>query len=1419
MKTLKNTLGALAAIVLLSLILVTSACAAGIVYDGGVPCSCGVGDAHNMVSWTLDSEGNLEIRQNSQPSGCTAWYQFAIAGDNYGQWKEFLDAHGKDVINVNVGKINKIQYNGSSSYGIFADMTSLKTVRFAKGQVIARNWGKGIFEGCTSLSSVVFGTDAFVPGIIDLSGAGTLTNFTQYGFKNCVNIKKVTLPTCVTDIGQEMFYAGGDNSSLEEVVCLGKITKIGEKAFRKCVSLNSLTFENSDFTIASKAFEGWHNWNLKVRFNDGGTVLPSGFPVEYDEANGVYGSDNKVEIVIPTVIYDANEDLPEGMVRSLNFIGYQVRTSEYNGLRSIYVKDNNVANSGYTLKEYGAILVAGKYKDELNINWNDGSISFSDKVAHAAIGRDGSFADGAKILTNGSEIDPSVSNGTFFAYSIVNYEDNMDTAVYSAGYEVWLNNETESAVIILTDLRTNRDIREPTVSYYEVGLGLYKNGSLNSSVDKESIVWNDMVKTGAVILNAGTDYLNVHDETKDQFTKDTPTDLDGEPFVDTFTLANVPIVKKTVKESVLMLTEKSGLNYSIFCDGENYTLIYKLDAGVSSMMLPSIGAYGNSPMNHQFINKWYGNLWDTDIPAGYSSVSSSRPQPLILNDNLRTKITTVVADKGITGAANDAFFRLGATDYTVSTDFKTLSGSPFANAEGLTTFMTADCSVPDGTVDFSHLTSVGSLGFSSGTGVNFTTLVLPSTDNVPETVTNKTDVLCKVKGSETDDIYVPSNYSGTGLDAIKSNSSGYRFFFTSDSGWVQKIWNGTAWADIDSEEAVMRSYNEHLFGTSAELGEVMYNSQNWEIKIFGTEGKTDTNINLSIGNESFTVTVPEALRCEKLAAMGSNAAGAVQRYTKRENFSYCPVTNVAYIADYVSIKSTGGNVSAELMKFDASSSYDSSTKTYNTITYTESELTLAKVPESTVLSSNVSVTNANGLYMEVIYTSGRPDTEAVEFTLTKELTKDNSGLNSIARNFAISADGKTAYVCTNNSWQQNSDDKGMGAWLLEITGYDTASPTVSRKVLLNNLGKCTDLIAEGLLSADSHGAGCPGRSLQEMGRACTGVVENGDYIYAVERYTGAFDIGQRLTNLGKTDTAADDGVHGHGISYLCVIRKSDFKIEKQILLKNDATSVEINPYDGLLYVMEMTRNWSVYSIEVPASPVLIHSFSQNGEFGGDDPEKVKAYALGSEYIEYQRATFWTDGENNNYLAMSAFSGGVTIWNITDAATQIPTREAHFDIKTFNNGIYGRHVFDVAAAYPYLYITVGGTINYRFSAGNVSDGVIAIDVRDLSKVGNDKSVATHVGIPFEDESDRCNEGDPAPSRIVVSGDILMVNYSDKGVAFFRIGDDGIPVYDRCQVIGSGVPQTMRVNPANGNIAIINGEGHVQAPGMYEIKITK
>ncbi|MBR0519161.1 leucine-rich repeat domain-containing protein, partial [bacterium] len=70
-------------------------------------------------------------------------------------------------------------------------------------------------------------------------------------FKDCSNLKTVTIPDTVTEIGDSAFE---NCKSLERINIPDSITKIGSRAFANCKSLNNIEIPNSVTQIGSKAF-------------------------------------------------------------------------------------------------------------------------------------------------------------------------------------------------------------------------------------------------------------------------------------------------------------------------------------------------------------------------------------------------------------------------------------------------------------------------------------------------------------------------------------------------------------------------------------------------------------------------------------------------------------------------------------------------------------------------------------------------------------------------------------------------------------------------------------------------------------------------------------------------------------------------------------------------------------------------------------------------------------------------------------------------------------------------------------------------------------------------------------------------------------------------------------------------------------
>ena len=102
--------------------------------------------------------------------------------------------------------------------------------------------------------------------------AGKMTTIGQDAFKQCDNLLSVTIPECVTTIGQGAFYYC---LGLESVAMREGVITIEEGAFSGCASLKSITIPNSVTTIGNSAF--WYCSALEsVAIGAGVTTIGAG---------------------------------------------------------------------------------------------------------------------------------------------------------------------------------------------------------------------------------------------------------------------------------------------------------------------------------------------------------------------------------------------------------------------------------------------------------------------------------------------------------------------------------------------------------------------------------------------------------------------------------------------------------------------------------------------------------------------------------------------------------------------------------------------------------------------------------------------------------------------------------------------------------------------------------------------------------------------------------------------------------------------------------------------------------------------------------------------------------------------------------------------------------------------------------------
>ena len=126
--------------------------------------------------------------------------------------------------------------------------------------------GQSVFLG-TQLKEItipanvgVLGTSAF-----EGSDAGTMPlekvifngskimEIEPYTFKNCVNLKEITLPESLTIIAYDAFFGC---SSLTKVVIPDNVTEIEKTAFENCTSLTEATIGRSVISIGKSCFDG-----------------------------------------------------------------------------------------------------------------------------------------------------------------------------------------------------------------------------------------------------------------------------------------------------------------------------------------------------------------------------------------------------------------------------------------------------------------------------------------------------------------------------------------------------------------------------------------------------------------------------------------------------------------------------------------------------------------------------------------------------------------------------------------------------------------------------------------------------------------------------------------------------------------------------------------------------------------------------------------------------------------------------------------------------------------------------------------------------------------------------------------------------------------------------------------------------------
>lgn len=424
--------------------------------------------------WSFDDEsGKLTIMPKV---GLTASNStnFSLSKDTT-VWKDWKATWTDAIESIYVMNFGGYQIYWQHHDSAFSNLPNLKHVHIGRSAYrITRNkWGvNGMFEGCTSLTTVSSGSDDTYDETVDLSGWYLADWTMEKTFYNCKSIKNVILPDSLepmkeTDpaigISEQMFY---NCSALKEITIPDCFLSIGKNAFYGCGDLATVKILNSSINVSA--------------------VTANTFPKS--TKIHVFG-ESALEALLALGL-DAVD-----LTNPITAMGFSIRYEGYNGLRSIFSfdeKKNDIyEENGYTLKEYGVVAAnARDYK-----YW--GGITLKNRLGEyvteaTAIKKMPVYKDGAIV----GNVLSSTSRGekVDFAGTVVNFTSNHTSDLYIGAYTVYLD---EKGVEYIHQVCYFDKDGNNVFNLYDITLAILRNheisGILSANIDEKAI-WNTVLQ-------------------------------------------------------------------------------------------------------------------------------------------------------------------------------------------------------------------------------------------------------------------------------------------------------------------------------------------------------------------------------------------------------------------------------------------------------------------------------------------------------------------------------------------------------------------------------------------------------------------------------------------------------------------------------------------------------------------------------------------------------------------------------------------------------------------------------------------------------------------------------------------------------------------------------------------------------------